>query len=95
MEVPCYKCQETYRIVLAIHSLTGRHYMEAGSKNAENTVRGSSRSGERAINCIVRETAEEGGFPEEYARENIREEAGGDLCDDASETQFVCCVSSG
>ena len=38
----------------------------------DNTVGGSLRSGERPIDCIVREAAEEGGFPEEYTRENVR-----------------------
>ena len=38
----------------------------------DNTVGGSLRSGERAIDCIVREATEEGGFPEEYMRENVR-----------------------
>ena len=38
----------------------------------DNTVGGSLRSGERAIDCIVREAAEEAAFPEEYTREHVR-----------------------
>ena len=38
----------------------------------DNTVGGSLRSGERPINCIVREAAEEGSFPESYTREHVR-----------------------
>ena len=38
----------------------------------ENTVGGSLRSGERPIDCIVRECGEEASLPEDYVRENIR-----------------------
>ncbi|KAK0506919.1 hypothetical protein JMJ35_010619 [Cladonia borealis] len=38
----------------------------------DNTVGGSLRSGERPIDCIVREAAEEGGVPEEYTREHVK-----------------------
>ena len=38
----------------------------------DNTVGGSLRSGERPIDCIVREAAEEASFPESYTREHVR-----------------------
>ena len=38
----------------------------------DNTVGGSLRSGERPIDCIVREAAEEGALPEAYTREHVR-----------------------
>ncbi len=38
----------------------------------DNTVGGSLSSGERPIDCIVREAAEEGALPESYTRENVR-----------------------
>ena len=38
----------------------------------DNTVGGSLRSGERPIDCIVREAGEEAAFPEEYTREKVR-----------------------
>ena len=38
----------------------------------DNTVGGSLRSGEKAIDCIVREVAEEGAIPEEYTREHVK-----------------------
>ena len=38
----------------------------------DNTVGGSLRSGERAIDCIVREAAEEGAIPEEYTRGHVK-----------------------
>ena len=38
----------------------------------DNTVGGSLRSGEKPIDCIVREAAEEGAISESYIRENVR-----------------------
>ena len=38
----------------------------------DNTVGGSLRSGERPIDCIVREAAEEGSIPESYTRKHVR-----------------------
>jgi 8-oxo-dGTP pyrophosphatase MutT (NUDIX family) len=38
----------------------------------DNTVGGSLRSGEKPIDCIVRESWEEASFPTEYTRETIR-----------------------
>ena len=38
----------------------------------DNTVGGSLRFGERPIDCIVREAAEEGAIPESYTREHVR-----------------------
>lgn len=38
----------------------------------DNTVGGSLTSGERPIDCIVRECAEEASFPQDYIRENIK-----------------------
>lgn len=38
----------------------------------DNTVGGSLSSGERPIDCIVRESAEETSFPEDYIRDNIQ-----------------------
>ena len=38
----------------------------------DNTVGGSLKSGEKPIDCIVREAAEEGAIPESYTRENVR-----------------------
>lgn len=38
----------------------------------DNTVRGILRSGEKPIDCIIREAAEEGAIPESYTRENVR-----------------------
>lgn len=38
----------------------------------DNTVGGSLRSGEKPLECIVREAAEEGAIPESYTRENVR-----------------------
>lgn len=38
----------------------------------DNTVGGSLASGERAIDCMVRESAEEASLPEEYTRANLK-----------------------
>ena len=38
----------------------------------DNTVGGSLSSGERPIDCIVRESAEEASFPEDYIRDNVK-----------------------
>ena len=38
----------------------------------DNTVGGSLSSGERPIDCIVRECAEEASLPQDYIRENIK-----------------------
>ena len=38
----------------------------------DNTFGGSLRSRERLIDCIVRESAEEGSLPEKYIRANIK-----------------------
>ena len=38
----------------------------------DNTVGGSLSSGERPIDCIVRESAEEASLPEEYVRANVK-----------------------
>jgi 8-oxo-dGTP pyrophosphatase MutT (NUDIX family) len=38
----------------------------------DNTVGGSLRSGEKPIDCIVRESAEEASLPAEYTRANIK-----------------------
>ena len=38
----------------------------------DNTVGGSLSSGERPIDCIARDSAEEASFPEAYVRDNIK-----------------------
>ena len=38
----------------------------------DNTVGGSLSSGERPIDCIVRESAEEASLPEDYVRDNVK-----------------------
>ena len=38
----------------------------------DNTVGGGLRSGEKPVDCVVREAAEEGAIPEAYTREHVR-----------------------
>lgn len=41
-------------------------------RQLDNTVGGSLASGEKAVNCMIRESAEEAPLPENYARLNLK-----------------------